>query len=127
MLSPRRIALAIPLAVALSAACSSTKGLGGDDADGLQGGAYTFVVTVSDTEFAPAILKTENLATITLTLQNDGKATHGFVVDEISGARASVPPGQKATISFTTPAKEGIYTFRSTEAGDAFTGQLIIQ
>lgn len=109
-------------------ACGDSASLGGDDADGIKGGSYVFAVSVSDSAFTPAIVKAENLATITLTLENAGSTPHGFVVDGIATSRIDpIAPGASATVSFETPNAEGILTFRSTVAADAMTGQLIVQ
>jgi FtsP/CotA-like multicopper oxidase with cupredoxin domain len=100
----------------------------GGDSNGIKGGDYTFVVSVSDSAFAPAILKSENDANITLTVQNTGTKPHDLVVDGMPGAVVpALAPGSSATVMFTTPDMEGTYSYRSTQAGDAMTGQFILQ
>jgi hypothetical protein len=106
-----------------------------DDANGLVGGDYTFVVTVDDTEYSKQILQSENLAQITLTLTNMGTKPHGFEVECIpTSAPAGCPrmscfsdgstiaplaPGATMTVTFDTPSPEGIYTFKSSASGDS--------
>jgi hypothetical protein len=106
-----------------------------DDANGLIGGDYTFVMTVDDAAFSKPILQSENLAQITLTLVNMGTLPHGFEVECIAtSAPAGCPrkscfpdgstiaplaPGASATVTFDTPSPEGIYTFKSSEPGDS--------
>jgi plastocyanin len=101
---------------------------GDGDADGVKGGTYTFQVTVDDMAYAPTILKAENDGDVTLTLVNKGTKPHDLVVDGIPAATLPVvAPGASATITFTTPDREGIYDFHSTQTGDGQTGQLIVQ
>lgn len=105
-----------------------------DDENGLTGGDYTFVLTVDDTGFSKQILQSENLAQITLTLTNVGTKPHGFEVECIPTSAppgcpatscfpdgstiAPLAPGASTTVTFDTPSVEGIYQFKSTEAGD---------
>jgi len=106
-------------------ACGDS-GVGGDT-DGIRGGALVFVVHAGDAEFAPAIVKSENSAQITLTLRNVGTKPHGFVVDDIDGSEiAPIAPGASAIVTFETPDEETIYTIRSTAPGDDLTGQWIV-
>jgi hypothetical protein len=114
-----------------------------DDQDGIVGITATFAVSVSDAAFAPAIIKTQNKSTITLTVTNAGTAPHGFAIDCLStpndrgcpatscftdaATLAPIAPGASATITFPTPGVEGIYTFRSNGPGDTQTGQFILQ
>jgi hypothetical protein len=106
-----------------------------DDANGLSGGDYTFVLTVDDTGFSKQILQSENLAQVTLTLTNMGTKPHGFEVACIpTSAPAGCPatscfsdgstisplaPGASTTVTFDTPSTEGIYTFKSSDPGDS--------
>ncbi len=119
--------------------CSSSTSGGGnpcfDDENGLAGGDYIFALTVDDTGFSKPILQTENLAQVTLTLTNMGTKPHGFEIGCIAtSAPAGCPtmscfpagstiaplaPGASATVTFDTPSTEGIYTFKSSEAGDS--------
>jgi len=125
---PLRSAALALIACASAGGCGTTSGLGGSDSDGIKGGTFTFVVTVSDDAFAPAILKAQNDATVHLTLSNTGTRPHDFVVPAVASARVpSVAPGASATVTFTTPDSEGIYVYASDLPGDAQTGQLIIQ
>jgi hypothetical protein len=104
------------------------------DSDGMNGGCYAFDLTVDDTGFSPFILKSENLAQVTITLRNAGTKPHDLVVGCIpvsfpgcppqqcfpSAANiAMLAPGQSATTTFVTPNLEGIYTFRSDLPGDS--------
>ncbi|HEX4512448.1 MAG TPA: hypothetical protein VH054_02895 [Polyangiaceae bacterium] len=113
------------------------------DQDGVIGGNVTFDLHVTDQAFSTLILESQNDATITLTLTNDGTTPHDFVVDCLptpndqgcpttscfpaDASVAPLSPGQSSTITFITPLVEGIYTFRSDVAGDAQTGQFILQ
>jgi hypothetical protein len=129
--------------------CGTTNGDQGsdpctrDDADGIVGGGYTFMVTVDDTMFAPTILKAQNESNITLTLKNAGTKPHDLVFSCIatpnnngcptkscfdeSASIKSLAPGMSATVMFETPNPEGIYVFKSDLAGDMQTGQFIVQ
>lgn len=105
------------------------------DTDGINGGCYSFVVTVDDTAFSPVILKTENLGQVTLELKNAGTTPHDLVIGCIPTpngqgcptqscfpAAANIPavaPGSSATVTFVTPNPEGIYEFRSDVGTDS--------
>jgi hypothetical protein len=112
----------------------SQGGLGGSDSDGVWGGDAGFALQVTDDAFSPAILKTQNLANITLTLTNAGTKPHDFVVDCMgstcfpdASSIPPVPPDASATTRFVAPYTEGIYVFRSDLPGDTQTGQFILQ
>ncbi|MFZ5891832.1 MAG: cupredoxin domain-containing protein [Myxococcota bacterium] len=114
-----------------------------DDLDGVIGGAWTFALVVDDTNFAPLILKTQNSSTVTVSLENRGTRPHDFAIDCLptpnddgcpsescfppEATIAPVEPGEKGSAAFQTPRVEGIYTFRSTLAGDTLTGQFVVQ
>jgi hypothetical protein len=114
-----------------------------DDADGIVNQNITVALKVDDTSFQPAIVKTQNSSTITLTLTNAGTKPHGFGVDCLATPNsngcpttscfpaeatiAPVAPGASATVKFITPPVEGIYTYRSAAPGDTATGQFILQ
>jgi hypothetical protein len=124
----------VPAAFLFIVGCSSHDGLGGDDQDGISGGNSAFAVTVDDASFAPSILKTENLATVTLTLTNKGTKPHGFAVAckptacfPESAKIEPIAPAASATAKFETPWVEGIYVFNSSAPGDEQSGQFIIQ
>lgn len=134
----------VVLLLAALAACKSDEttdqggACGTSDADGIVGGSFTFELDVSDTAFAPVILKAQNGSAVTLTVKNVGTKPHDFVVECISvngctscfpdqAKVAAVAPGASTTVTFTTPAVEGIYDFRSDVAGDGFAGQFILQ
>jgi hypothetical protein len=150
-MDPARRSLALPgmlvfLGVAL-AGCTSTSGGGGADAgcfpdnDGINGGSYTFVLTVDDTGFSKMVLNTQNDAQATVTLTNNGTQPHGFVVGCTSATSAypdlpagcastvcfpasasitGLAPGATMTITFDTPSPDNlIYPFTSGEPGDS--------
>jgi hypothetical protein len=142
----------LALATATSCGPSAGGGCASGDGDGLNGGDFTFALTVSDTAFAPTILKAQNLAHVTLTMTNVGTKPHDFVIDCIPTPNSNgcpttscfvdagippVAPDASATQSFATPNPEGIYTFRSDLPGDTQTtadggtvglvGQFIVQ
>lgn len=127
--------------------CSSSSGnAGGDagacfsDSDGINGGTYTFDLTVDDTGFSKTILATQNDSQVTITLKNTGTKPHGFEVGCTSVATAypdlpagcpakacfpasstiaPIAPGATATITFDTPTPDSlIYPFGSSEPGD---------
>lgn len=116
-----------------------------DDADGIANIDVNVELTVDDAAFAPAIVKTQNTSSITLTLTNKGTRPHGFAIDchptpntrgcppqicfPPEATVAPLAPGASATVKFTTPAYEAIYTYRSTAEGDSAlaTGQFILQ
>lgn len=111
------------------------------DTDGVNGGVYTFVLTVDDTGFSKTILATQNDAQVTLTLTNAGTTPHGFQVGCIpvvstypdlpsgcptvacfpqSAVIAPLAPGASQTITFDTPAPDDlIYPFTSNEPNDS--------
>jgi hypothetical protein len=138
--------LALCLLVIGAAACGESNDTGScapDDFDGRVGGKYAFRVSVSDTEFAPKILTTQNLSHVTLTLTNSGTTPHGLGIDCLptpngngcpaescfpaEATIAGVDPGATQSVEFDVPNPEGIYTFRSPVTGDTQTGQFIIQ
>jgi hypothetical protein len=152
----RWVAVAIGAGLVLAGArCSSTTSNGtcNSDADGVVGGNVALDLKATDTSFSPTILKAQNLATVTLTLTNGGTQPHDFVIDCLptpntngcpatscfgdAAAIGPVPPDASATVTFTTPNPEGIYTFRSDLPGDTQTapdggitglvGQFIVQ
>jgi hypothetical protein len=110
------------------------------DHDGINGGSYTFDVTVDDTGFSKTILGSQNDATVTLTLKNTGKKPHGFEVECTSvipaypivpagcpslacfpsnSTIAPLAPGESETIVFDTPTPDSLlYPFRSSEPAD---------
>ncbi len=116
-----------------------------DDADGITNVDITVALTVDDAAFAPAIVKTQNSSIVTLTLTNKGTRPHGFTIDCLPTPNSrgcptescfpaeakvdAIAPGATATVKFTSPAVEGIYTYRSTAEGDSTitTGQFILQ
>ena len=105
------------------------------DSDGITGGCDAFDLSVDDIAFSPIILKTQNLAQVTLTLKNSGTRPHDFTVECLAtpnslgcppqscfpaaASVAAVPPGGSATTTFVTPNPEGIYVFRSDVPGDS--------
>jgi hypothetical protein len=113
------------------------------DADGIVSGSYSFVVTVDDVGFSPAILKAQNRARVLLTVKNTGSKPHGLVIDCLPTpndrgcpttscfpAEARVPtlgPGATGSTTFIVPNPEGIYTIRSELPGDTQTAQFVIQ
>jgi hypothetical protein len=122
-----RVALSFSRLVLLGVlSCTSASNLDSDQ-DGIKGGDFTFAVSTSDTAFSPSILKTQNLANVTVMFTNIGTKPHGFRVDGIDGATlAPVAPKGTATVKFMTPDHEAIYTIGSTAAGDTLAGQLIV-
>jgi len=111
------------------------------DSDGINGGQYTFDLTVDDTGFSKTILATQNNAQVVLKLTNTGKKHHGFQVEctNVASAYPNLPagcsadscfpansvipplaPGASATITFDTPTPDGfIYPFKSSEPADS--------
>ncbi|HEY0468119.1 MAG TPA: hypothetical protein VGC79_28165 [Polyangiaceae bacterium] len=115
-----------------------------DDADGIISEPANPELIVTDSEFMPKIVTTQNSSAIKLTLTNEGSTPHSFVVDCLATPNTDgcptkscfpseakidpLEPGAEATIMFETPLVEGIYTFRSDVAGDDdLKGQFIIQ
>jgi len=138
------------LGFALFACSSSTSGGGSGgagggrcfpDNDGINGGQYTFDLTVDDTGFSKTILATQNDAQATLTLMNTGTKPHGFEMEctsvtpsypnEPAGCPTSacfpanstiapLAPGASQTITFDTPTPDGlIYPFKSSDPDDS--------
>ena len=136
-------------AATLSFACSigekTNDACAPNDADGVIDEPAILILTVTDGEFMPQILATQNTSQITLTLENTGTTRHSFVVDCLPTPNTDgcpmtacfppearippVEPAAKATILFQTPLVEGIYTFRSDVAEDTelTPGQFIVQ
>lgn len=141
-------ATCVPLAVAVlgcSIDATSGDGAGGGscspDSDGINGGAYTFDLTVDDTGFSKSLLATQNDARATVNLRNTGTKPHGFVVgctsvttiypNEPAGCPTSacfpanaviapLAPGASATITFDTPTPDNLnYPFKSSEPDDS--------
>ncbi|HEY3667944.1 MAG TPA: CARDB domain-containing protein [Polyangiaceae bacterium] len=117
------------------------------DQNGFVGGINTVKVSVSDTAFAVGgvgsdstepNIAVENTSTVTLTVTNTGTKPHGFKVACIpSGLPAgcaqmscfpdaanipAIAPGDSVTVTFSTPALEGVYRFFSDEDGDSSVG-----
>lgn len=117
-----------------------------DDQDGVNGGNYVVLVSVSDTGFAVGGVDSgstepniaiQNLGNVTLTLTNTGQKPHDMTIECIpTGLGAGCPatscfpananiatlePGQSMTTTFVTPAVEGAYPFISDEPGDVET------
>jgi hypothetical protein len=144
---PRRLWRTFFFAPVLVFACSSSDKADDpckpDDADGVVGVDITVAVTVDDTSFQPAIIKTQNTSMVTLTLKNTGTRPHGFAVDCLptpntkgcpttscfppEATIAPIAPGASTTVKLKTPTVEGIYTYRSSAGGDSATGQFILQ
>lgn len=133
--------------LALFGCTSSTSGGGSGgnscfpDNDGINGGDYTFVLTVDDTGFSKMLLSTQNDAQATVTLTNMGTKPHGFEVEctsvlpnypnEPAGCPttacfpagstiAPLAPGASQTITFDTPTPDNlIYPFKSSDPDDS--------
>jgi hypothetical protein len=110
------------------------------DNDGINGGDYTFVITVDDTRFSKTIINTQNDAKATVKLTNNGTKPHGFKVGCVSDLSsypnlpagcpttvcfpsnaeiAPLAPGASATIVIDTPTPDGlIYPFTSNDPDD---------
>ena len=122
------------LVVLLLAGCGAPDSIVPEDQDGIIGGDVELAVTVDDTGFAPAILKTQNLANVTIALENRGAAPHGMFIGCVAttcfpaaASIAPIEPGARATTMFVTPRVEGIYPVSSEREGRAVTGQFVIQ
>jgi hypothetical protein len=120
--------------VAALGGCGDQAALGGADQNGKAGGSAAFDVSVTDDLFTPSILKTENLANVTLALTNHGTKPHGFSIRCLgttcfpdAAKIAPLPPDGNATVVFETPYTEGIYDFDTNVPGEAVTGQFIVQ
>jgi hypothetical protein len=141
--SPVAVSVATLSSLSCNSSTDSGGGCGTGDQDGISGGTYAFDLTVTDDAFAPIILKTQNNATVTLTLTNAGTKPHDFAIDCLptpndngcpatscfpdASAIGPVPPDASASTTFVTPNPEGIYTFRSNLPGDTQTGQFVVQ
>jgi hypothetical protein len=132
--------------LALSA-CGSSPGEGDPcqpgDADGILGDTDVFAVTVTDGEFTPKILSSQNLTQVTLKLENQGTSPHGFTIACLptpnsngcplescfpeTATIAPVEPGESATTEFEVPLVEGIHVITTGIASDAFEAQFIVQ
>jgi hypothetical protein len=114
-----------------------------EDADGIIGGTYSFMLRFDDNGFAPILLSGQNTADVTLTLVNEGTGQAGFSIDCLptpnddgcateacfpaSHAIGAIVPGTSATSKFKIPEVEGIYTFRALPDDDQRLGQFIVQ
>lgn len=117
------------------------------DADGVVGGLSTVELSVSDTAFTVGGVNSnstepnvavQNSSTVTLTVTNTGSKPHSFKVACIPADlppgcaqmscfpdAADIPaiaPGDSVTVTFATPAIEGLYPFFSDEDGDSSSG-----
>ncbi len=140
----------------LAAACGSgtadNASCDPDDADGVVGGTTRVLLNVSDTGYAVGgvdsgstqpNIAVQNSSTVKLTITNVGTTPHAFQIACIpTGLPAGCPqqscfpdaanveaidPGDSVTITFTTPAVEGAYSFTSDEPGDeALVGQFVL-
>jgi hypothetical protein len=138
----------LPLvALLVLSACSASPDEGDpcqpDDADGVIGGIDVFAITVTDEEFTPKILSSQNRSSVTLKLENQGTTPHGFTIACLptpnsdgcpeescfpdASALAPVDPGESATAQFEVPLVEGIYAITTGVDGDAFEAQFIVQ
>lgn len=123
-----------------------------NDQDGIVGSNVTVLLSVSDTGFAVGGVNSgsmqpnvavQNTSTVKLTISNVGSRPHSFRVGcrptELPAScpqmscfpdTANVPalePGERATVTFETPAVEGEYPFTSDEPGDeALLGQFVL-
>jgi hypothetical protein len=109
------------------------------DHDGINGGDYTFDVTVDDSGFSKTVFSCQNDARVTLTLKNTGTKPHGFEIEctSVTPAYPTVPkgcptvacfdgaliaplaPGASKTIVFDTPTPDNLlYPVRSSAADD---------
>jgi hypothetical protein len=132
----------------LLAFCGCSDGGAGDkceleDADGIIGGSYTFMLRIDDNRFNPILLSGQNKADVTLTVVNEGTGQDGFSIDclptpnddgcatescfPVSHATGAIGPGSSATVKFKIPEVEGIYTFRALPDDDQRVGQFIVQ
>ncbi|HVU00964.1 MAG TPA: hypothetical protein VHE30_04400 [Polyangiaceae bacterium] len=138
---------ALALAALLGSSACSTSSSGDrctpDDQDGVIGGAYTVLVSVSDTDFSVGGVASgsdqpnitiQNRSEATLTLTNVGTKPHSFVVACIPTdlpaecpqrscfpKEANIPPvapGKSVTRTFQIPVVEGAYRVGSDVPGD---------
>jgi hypothetical protein len=136
------------LGVALAGCGSASTSMSGSDggacfpdSDGINGGDYTFDLTVDDTGFSKTILTTQNDSQATVTLKNTGTKPHGFVVGctSVLSTYPNVPagcstmacfptnaviaplaPSASATVTFDTPTPDNlIYPFKSNAPDDS--------
>jgi hypothetical protein len=140
----------------LAAACSSgtadDDSCNPDDADGVVGGTTTVLLSVNEDGYAVGgvdsgstqpNIAVQNSSTVKLTITNTGTKPHGFLIACVpTGLPAScaqescfpddanvpvIDPGDSVTVTFTTPAVEGAYTFTSDAAGDEdLVGQFVL-
>lgn len=94
----RSVAFAGVLVMALSAAaCSSSDGGGsGGSTTSVQGGGSA-ALTVKDFAFDPVTLDVPS-GTTTITVTNEGPATHSFTMDDGS-ATVDIEPGQSVSVT----------------------------
>lgn len=140
-----RGALLLAAAAVALACASSDDACTPDDADGIIDEPANPMLTVTDSEFMPKIITTQNSSRVTLTLKNEGTKPHSFVVDCLPTPNNDgcptkscfpteskidpIDPGGEVQIMFETPLVEGIYKFHSDVAEDTELepGQFIIQ
>lgn len=143
--SLRPLAPLVLLTALLAGCTSSSRGdvCEPDDLDGIIGGEWSFALVVTDEQFSPLILKTQNSSTVNVSVENRGTRPHDFVIDCLptpnedgcptescfppESAIAPIEPGATGVATFSTPRVEGIYTFRSSLDGDELQGQFIVQ
>ncbi len=138
---------ALAATLVLVGACSSSSSGGSSnggcfpDGDGLNGGSYTFDLTVDDTGFSKNILATQNDSQVTVHVTNNGTKPHGFTVGctNVANAYPDLPagcpskacfpagatlaplmPGASGSVTFVTPTPDNlVYPFSSNAPGDA--------
>ncbi len=92
--------------------------------------AVQVVVTATDYQFTPNIIRVNAGDTVRLTLQNHGSQLHDLVGEGIPNAHVVARPGQQARSDLFSVARPGVYQLQCTVPGHAqagMTGTLIVQ
>lgn len=110
--------LIVPLAVAFAACGDDDDGSSGDDAADATtpaataaptgAGPTTLDISAQDFAFSPATLSAVAGEEVTLTITNDGNATHTFTIDDLD-VDVQLAPGDEQTVTFTPTGDDTFY------------------
>jgi plastocyanin len=88
-----------------------------------KGAKAKLAMELDDFYFGPTFVKAAAGQVVTVTVKNEGKATHTFTVDG-SGVDQQLAPGAKATIEVTTPANGFVNYYCRFHRGQGMQGAL---
>ena len=102
--------LALVAAALVAAACGDDEEeTAPQDTSTASPGGNAVSVEADDFDFDPKELQTDTGQPLTVKIENSGKATHTFTIDDLN-IDETLSPGQEATVTI-TPAREGTLEF----------------